>query len=225
MPDSQSCLVLVPVASVIDPETNDCLSKLIDRGYKIQTLRGCSQVDLARSILASDAMRERWPETMWIDSDVVFDPDDVEKLRSHNRPLTAGLYPKKGRAEFACKFLSGTAGATFGIGGGLLEMEYVGMGFTHVRAEVYERIANELKLPVCGGGYDPAKLVTPYFIPSLAPDSTGGWYYLSEDYSFCHRARTVGFSVMADTSIRLGHTGRKTYTWDDFPQIPTVVGE
>ncbi len=154
-------------------------------------------------------------ETLWIDSDIVFDPDDVERIRARNKPLVAGLYVKKGKPEFAGKFRE-AAEVTFGVGGGLLEMEFAGMGFTYVRGEVYQAIAREL--PACHGGYDPAKTITPYFIPMVVPDG-GGWCYLSEDYSFCQRARKAGFPVLADTTIRLGHgNGRHKYTWDDLAQ-------
>ena len=34
---------------------------------------------------------------MWIDSDVVFYTDDLERLRAHKLPLVCGIYAKKGR--------------------------------------------------------------------------------------------------------------------------------
>lgn len=209
------CVVLVPVATSIEPETEECLRRLADRGYPVRQLRGCSQVDLARSAMASAALDDGFSETMWIDSDIVFDPDDVEKLRSYGKPFAAGLYVKKGKPEFAGKF-RGDGELVFGVGGGLLEMEFVGMGFTHIRREVYEAVALSCEMPKCGGGYDPSRLVTPYFIPTIAPDGAGGWCYLSEDYSFVSRARSAGFPAWADTTIRLGHgNGRYKYTWDD----------
>lgn len=210
------CVVLVPVASQIEPETLECLSVLIDRGYKVQTLRGCSQVDLARSSLASDALRAGFTETMWIDSDIVFRPDDVELLRAHNKPIAAGLYVKKGKPEFAAHFKT-AAPATFGKGGGLLEMQYVGMGFTLIRSNVYQVIEQVCKLPRCTGGYDPAKPIVPYFLPTVVQKDQGA-NYLSEDFSFCERAAQAGFKSFADTTIKLGHAGRTIYTWDDLPQ-------
>lgn len=219
--DPKTCAVLVPVASRLEPETEDCLRKLVDLGYPVRLLNGCSQVDLARSVLASAAVDDGFPETMWIDSDITFDPADVERLREHKRPITAGLYVKKGKAEFAGKFRS-EGHIVIGKGGGLLEMEFVGMGFTHIRREVYDKIKRELGLPKCGGGYDPKRLIVPYFIPMIAPDGAGGFCYLSEDYSFFNRARTVGFPCWVDTRIRLGHgNGPYKRTWDDLQPRPT----
>lgn len=39
--------------------------------------------------------------------------------------------------------------------------------------------------------------------------------YLSEDFSFSHRARQAGYKIHADSTIRLGHIGRYTDAWQD----------
>lgn len=213
MDDTSRCAVLVPVFGSIEPEVDDKLRELANRGYKVRILRGSSQIDLARSTLATRAIRDGFTETMWIDADVVFDPNDVDRIRSHGKPFTAGLYVKKGRKEFAGKFRDGFTGAKFGVGGSLLEMEYVAMGFTHIRAEVYEKIANELSMPSCVGGYE-GERVTPYFVPMLVQEGEN-LCYMSEDFSFCCRARQVGYAPFADTTIFLGHVGKKQFTWND----------
>ncbi len=97
---------------------------------------------------------------------------------------------------------------TFGKGGGLVEVEYIGMGFTLVRRCVYQAIVSKLDLQAVNGGYD-GKLVIPFFIPSA--DDT----YLSEDYSFSLRGRLAGWPPMVDTTMKVGHIGKKKYTWDD----------
>jgi hypothetical protein len=73
------------------------------------------------------------------------------------------------------------------------------------------RLAKDL--PECRGGYDGATVI-PFFRPALVPEGDG-ICYLSEDFSFCHRAALAGFKIIADTTIRVGHIGRHTYTWDD----------
>jgi hypothetical protein len=57
--------------------------------------------------------------------------------------------------------------------------------------------------------------VVPYFQPLVFEDPEVGWRYMSEDYSFCWRAREAGHKVMLDTSIRLWHVGSYTYGWED----------
>ncbi|HEY7329379.1 MAG TPA: hypothetical protein VH592_17185 [Gemmataceae bacterium] len=83
--------------------------------------------------MASDALAQGFDELMWIDSDIMFDPDDVDKLRQHNLPLVCGIYPKKSRRQFACAFLPQTRQVLFGAKGGLMEILYCGFGFTMTR--------------------------------------------------------------------------------------------
>lgn len=47
--------------------------------------------------MASDAMRDEFAETLWIDSDVGFEPDDVEQLQKLDLLLSCGIYPRKGK--------------------------------------------------------------------------------------------------------------------------------
>ncbi len=205
--------MLVPVYRELHPKTERALSQLADRGYVVRLLRGSSQVDLARGTLAQRALEDGFAETMWIDADIVFAPADVDKLRGHNRPFTAGLYVnKKSGQGFAAKFKAGTA-ATFGTGGGLIPMVGVGAGFMHVRREVYEAITAKLKLPLVSGGYEGEKF-RPFFLPLLAMENDC-LSYRADDYAFCHRATVAGFPPFADTTIRLGHVGSHEYTWSD----------
>lgn len=210
MNDRSKCAVLVPIYSSAEPETQALLDVLASRGYAVRTLRNASQVDLSRSTLATEALRDGFAETFWIDSDQVFDPDDVDRLRELNLPLVCGMYPCKGPKRLAGKLMPDAGPVKFGTGGGLTEIEFGGMGFCHVRAAVYGAI--QQGLPRCGGGYE-GKDVVPYFIPMLSGDDPPT--YLSEDYSFFARARAVGYNLMCDTRIKVGHVGRKVYTWDD----------
>jgi hypothetical protein len=50
--------------------------------------------------------------------------------------------------------------------------------------------------------------------PLAEPDGARQWC-LSEDYSFCERARRCGYKIWADTTIRLGHIGKYVFYWED----------
>ncbi len=207
------CAILVPVGSAIDPGCEDALCKLERRGYAVWRIRGYSAIDAARNQMASDALAQGFDELMWIDSDMVFDPDDVDKLRRHDLPLVCGIYPKKACREFACSFLPETRNVLFGVRGGLIELLYCGFGFVHTRRVVYETMQRELKLPLCNQRFKGLPLV-PYFAPVIVGEGEQAWY-LGEDYSFCERARHCGFRIMADTTIRLWHVGNYRYGWED----------
>lgn len=214
MSDRQKCAVLIPVDTHIETDTQLALQELERRGYGVFRTFGCSQIDMVRSQMASDFLAKGYEETMWIDSDVGFFPDDVDRIRRNNVPLCASLYPRKGQRSFATKLLPGTSELPFGKQGGLHEVRYAASGFLHARREVYSRMQEVLHLPTCnipvgrGGG------VVPYFL-SLIVEEEGRYTYLSEDYSFCERARRAGFKVMVDTTIRLWHIGPYRFSWEE----------
>ena len=206
------CAVLVPHQGRIVSRCQAALVELERRGYVVRRVEGYSAIDQARNQIASDALRDGFMETLWIDSDVGFEPDDVEKLRRHGLPIACGIYPKKGKRELAIHILPGTERFRFGVFGGLTEILYAGAGFLHVRREAYETVVRTLSLPVCNE--HTKHPMWPYFQP-LIRSWKGGQWYLAEDYAFCHRARQCGLPIIADTTIRLWHIGDYGYSWED----------
>ncbi|MDA1053774.1 MAG: sulfotransferase [Planctomycetota bacterium] len=216
--DPARCVVLVPIGGQIVPACEEALAELERRGYRVRRVRGYSAIDQGRNQMATDALADGFDETMWIDSDVGFDPDDVERLRRHNVPIVCGIYPQKGRRVLACHVMPGTEKLVFGDEGGLTEILYAGTGFLLVRREAYETIRRELQLPLCNERFGGRPMV-PFFQPMSHPDATDsgitGHWYLAEDFAFCERARQAGFQIYADTSVRLMHYGNYGYSWED----------
>ena len=206
------CVILVPVGATIDPRCEAALAALERRGYAVRRVLGFSAIDFGRSSMASAALADGFDELMWIDSDIIFAPNDIEALRRHDVPLVCGIYAKKSKPEFACEFLPGTRQIIFGQGGGLCELRYTGCGFLLTRRAVYEQMRTQLALPECNQHF--GQPIVPYFLPMLRPWRGGQWY-LSEDYAFCDRARQCGFKVMGDTTIRLEHVGSHGFAWED----------
>jgi hypothetical protein len=196
---------------VIDVACDRGLRELEGRGVTVWREPGFSAIDKARSVLATRALAAGFDALMWIDADIVFEPEDVVRLHASGEPLVAGLYAKKGQRELAAHLLPDTRSIQFGPHGGLFEARYVGAGFLYTRQEVYRRM--EAALPRCdlrfgGGGF------VPYFLPAVIEDRGGAWY-LAEDYAFCERARQLGFRILVDSRVRLGHAGRYVYGWED----------
>jgi hypothetical protein len=210
--DPRRCVVLVPYSSHIVPDCENALRELEQRGYAVRRVRGYSAIDQGRSQMATDAMVQGFEETMWIDADVGFEPEAVERLRSCGEAVVCGIYPQKGKRALACHVLPGTQKLVFGQGGGLQEILYAGTGFLLVRRQVYMDMQRKLELPVCNERF--GRPMIGYFQP-LVRRSEDGWWYLAEDYSFCERARQCGYRVCADTTIRLWHVGQYSYSWED----------
>ena len=127
--NSARCVVLVPLGAYLDPGCEEALNELERRGYCVRRVRGHSAIDYVRNQMATDALTDGFDELVWVDSDIAFQPEDVEALRSHDEPFVCGLYPKLGPREFACAFLPSTPTVAFGNGGGLLPILYCGFGF------------------------------------------------------------------------------------------------
>jgi len=232
MPASNStCVILVPAFGTPVAKCEEGLRELEKRGYPIRRVRGFSAIDQGRNQMASDALHDGFEETIWIDTDIGFAADDVERLRSHDLPITGGLYPQPGARSLACELLPGTDKVVFGSEGGLIEVKYLAAGFLHVRRAAYEAIRDQLKLPLCNTRF--GRGMWPFFlsyavendVPTAAakPLSSAAkprHRYLTEDFAFCHRARQAGFKIMADTTIRLWRVGSYGYGWEDAGNDP-----
>jgi hypothetical protein len=215
--DRSKCVVLVPVWGSIDHQCELALRGLETAGYAVWRVPGFSAIDVARNRIAADALASGFEETLWIDSDIFFRLDDVERLRSHALPIACAVYAKQARRELAVRPLPGTEQILFGCDGGLTEVLYCGGGFLLVRRQVYADIQEKLKLPVCDQRF--GRPMVPYFQPMVLQDADGH-RYLGDDYAFCERARRCGYAIWADTTIRLGHIGSYPYSWEDAGEDP-----
>ncbi len=228
MPANSQCVVLCLALGPIEHRTDESLRELERRGYKVWRSKGFSAIDQGRNVLAADALHQGYHETLWIDPDVAFEPDAVERLRSHKLPIVAGIYPQKGRRSLSCHVLPGTETITFGEDGGLIEIEYAAAGFLLVRRGAYETIRERLALPPCNARF--GRPFWPFFQPLVKqaavvrsathshPEATQLDelpQFLAHDFAFCERARQAGLKIMADTTLRLWHLGSYPYGWED----------
>ena len=222
MPPARRCVVLVPYLTHVEPACDDGLRALERRGFEVRRYPSTAAVDRTRCEIATAALRDGFDELMWIDSDISFDPDSVQRLRDHDLPIVGGIYAKKGIQDLAVHVEPGTTQLQMGEGGALVDVRYLGAGFVCTQRIVYDDIQRTFSLPACKTQFGvPA---VPYFLPMVIADGQGYWY-LGEDYAFCERARQAGHKVIVDTTIRLGHVGRYTYGWEDAGQaVPRVPG-
>jgi hypothetical protein len=210
--DPRRCAVLVPFATYITPGCERGLQELERRGYTVRRFGGCANIDLGRNRMATNALLDGYEETMWIDSDIDFHPEALDRLRSHRLPVVCGIYPKKGPRDIASSPLPETTKLVFGKEGGLVEILHAGAGFLLVRREVYQAIQERLQLPMCNERFQDRFI--PFFLPMVHPwEDT--YLYFVDDYAFSQRARDCGFKIMADTTIRLWHMGSHAYGWED----------
>lgn len=149
----------------------------------------------------------------FVDSDIPFDPVQLDRIVSHNLPICGGLYPKKqGVLSWVVSSLAGEAPAPIS---NLLKVKETGTGFLCIRRDVLEKMVK--KFPDIMYRGDPSPDAQRWdFFPMHAKEGR----YLSEDWFFCHRARECGYDVMVDTSVQLKHVGKII-----FPLQTTLVEE
>jgi hypothetical protein len=219
--DRRRCAILVPFATAITPPCERALVELERRGYEVRRVGGYAAIDQGRNQMATDTLLDGYEETFWIDADVEFHPDAVERLRAHRLPIVGGIYPQKGKRAIACHPLPGSPKLVFGRDGGLVEILYAGAGFLLVRREVYLTVQRQVGLEMCNERFGSPMI--PFFHPMVHPCEDGHWY-LAEDWAFCERARQCGYKIMADTAIRLWHVGSYSYGWEDAGKGPERFG-
>lgn len=166
-----------------------------------------SLVPRARNILASRFLASPCDKMLFIDSDIIFQPRDVERIASHDEDLVGGFYPLKrlGNPAYCLNPLPGQEPQL--REDGLAEVLYVGTGFLCLTRSVLERIAG--------------RWPEDFFTADVNTEeiSRYDWFkvgvhkgrYLSEDWFFCDRWRELGGKVYADSEVRLRHIGKVNF--------------
>ena len=212
-PRRSGVVVLVPNLNGIEPECEDSLRQLERRGVRVVRRRGCSQIDVARNEMASDALHDGASSLLFIDADIGFEPADALRLLARPEPVISGLYAKKKHCELASTFAPGVGRIILGPKTpGPYPLQYAATGFLRVHAEVFRTMIATLGLPHCNLKW--GKGVWPFFQPLVVPHPEG-FHYLGEDWAFSHRLGQIGITPLADASFRLWHHGSYGYSWED----------
>lgn len=210
--DPRRCVILTPYHSQIHPRCDRSLDELQMMGYEVRKIQGCTSIDFIRSQMATDALIDGFAETMWIDADVGFEPEDVHALRKHQLDVVSGIYAQKGKKSIASHLMPGSTSVTFGKEGGLIKLLFAATGFLLVRRNAYLNVRNVNQLPVCNETQE--QPLIPFFEPMNHQLEDGCWY-LAEDYAFSERLKRSSYEIWADTSLRLWHYGMYGYGWED----------
>lgn len=143
-----------------------------------------------------------YDKILWIDSDIIFTPEDVIKAYESPFDIVAGAYMIASGEVVAYKELFGR-GYTMEEVKNLTEPERIsgaGMGFMAVKSGVFE------------------SLTRPWFQSPVVTTQISGKDFtfpiMGEDLSFCYRAGQAGFEIWLDPSIKLIHHKTFKITWE-----------
>lgn len=153
-------------------------------------------VYMARDRLAGRAVNQHYSHVLWLDSDMVFEPEIVEDLQYSGKDFVTGIAHGRRKPFVSCLFkdidldhlelwqLKDYPKETFEVAG-------CGMACCLMSTEVIKAVMINN-----GTAFNP--------IPQYG-----------EDISFCKRAKELGFRIWAEPTVRLGHIAHLAIYPDD----------
>lgn len=145
------------------------------------------------------------------------------KLIAHDKDFVGGLYAIKKPGVRRCSSIT-MDGRPPEFDAGLTEMRWLSSGCWCIKRSAVEKMVKAYpELAYDGDDNASGKKIHGLYIPMLYDLKEGDFpniplpfrKYLSEDWSFAERWKTIGGKIYADTSIVLKHIGEHNYTlWD-----------
>jgi hypothetical protein len=235
-----------------------CFGGMVSQNYMLSVIRLMSYAktagfDVTLSINGYDALISRARSTLlatflddpgathllFIDADIAFYPQQVERLLRCEKDFAGALYPLKSidwnqipqryveRGESVQRAAISYVGTLCPDGerkqeGDLATGIYVGGGFQLIRRGALERMIaaypethfNRVHgFPMSGSWRDAVQSSNLYALFDCIIDAETG-AYLSEDYSFCRRWREIGGEIWIDVASKLSHCGPYEFVGD-----------
>ena len=186
------CLVNMVAFHTIN--TMDAVALKINQGTLIQN---------QRADLCLEAMGEGCSHVLFIDSDMTFPQDMVQRLLAHDKDIVATncarrRMPTGPTAQRTLPDGSRELIYTMPDSTGLEEVESIGMGVMLIKRKVFESLSE------------------PWFETPWRTDKRG---YIGEDVFFCRKAAAAGFKIYIDHDVskEIGHIGtfefKHDHTW------------
>jgi len=171
---------LESIFGIVNKSPHDLGLNIATRGFTISE---------NRNVLAAQAVRDKYDYLLFIDDDMNFEPDLLDKLLAHQKDIVGVAYhPRfkvdKGTVQRLDKThiitLKGKESKE------LFECKAVGTGIMLIKTDIF------LKIP------------QPWF---KMKTHKCGLTLQGEDWYFCYQARKAGFSVWCDPQREVGHIG------------------
>ena len=235
-----------------------CFGGMVSQGYMLSVIRLMSYVkaagfDVTLSMIGYDALISRARSTLlgaflddpgathllFVDADISFYPQQVERLLRLDKEFAGALYPLKSidwdqipqrcveRGESVKQAALSYVGSLCPDGEGKQYGDfatgiYAGGGFQLIRRCALERMIaaypethfNHVHgFPMSGSRRDAVQSSNLYALFDCIIDPETG-AYLSEDYSFCRRWRQIGGEIWLDVASKLSHCGPYEFVGD-----------
>jgi hypothetical protein len=170
---------------------------------------------------------------MFIDADIGFSVQQLQRMLNFDQDVVAGMYPLKAIDYDNAAFQRAAAGEPLQTAqlryvgtplsgedretrDGFVTAEYAGAGFLLIKRRVLEQMAakypeTHYKTAHNSAVNNPSSNLFALFDCVIDP-ATG--HYLSEDYAFCKRWRDLGGAIWLDSRSKLTHVGPHDFVGD-----------
>ena len=193
MADQLKYLIAIPTMDTMPVPFVAALLNLRRVGASRCSFVSNSLVYDARNMLAAEAIDTGADRVLWVDSDMTFDVDLMQRLAAdmdEGRDFVCGIYFK--RRYPMVPIIS-------------VERERDGKAVT----EIYTDYPKDQIFEVSAAGFG-ACMMTTKLLKDVW-DNYGNPFYpangLGEDYSFCDRVKALGYKIYCDSRIKVGHVG------------------
>ena len=188
-------LIAVPSMDDVSARFAQSLAMLRKVGNCAVTFQIGSLVYMSRNELAKRAMESGADYVLWLDSDMIFEPDTLEKLMadmSKDVDIVSGVYYRRMPPFTPVMYSKLEVGEDTNpiwedmksVPDKMFEAAAIGFGCVLMRTSVLMSVfARHLCL------FDPLR-------------------GMGEDLSFCYRARQCGFKIMVDPTVQCGHVSK-----------------
>lgn len=178
-----------------------------------------------RDAFAAYLLRGDASHVLMVDSDTAFPPDECRRLLGFKKEVIGAMYPMRVLDWQAMAAAAGRGGSfeeiamaghrfavaerhVLGREGELLRLSGIGMGFTLIAREAFERVVRAGTVATYPSLRWPGGMVHAFFREIVAPDGNA----FGEDLSFCRRVRDAGGEIWGDPVPEMGHVGDLTYS-------------
>jgi len=186
---------------------------LINSGFdhSFLILENESLVQRARNNAVTTFLETDFKRMLFIDSDIQFEPEDVQRLWNADKDMVCGAYSMKREDCPTSAWVNGELVDLDQLDG-LTEISFAGTGFVMYKRKLFEDMKSHYPERIHKEG-KPGENVLSHRV-SFAwfdPRVEDGIYY-SEDYAQCLDWRNMGGKIWIDPSIHLTHWGSKGYS-------------
>lgn len=148
-------------------------------------------IDLSRNRIVEMAKKQKCDYLFFIDSDVLIEEGQLERLMSHDKDVVTGIYNMKIPPYYQLPRKRATEGLYTALeldGDQLVEIDGHGMGCALIKMSIFDKI--------------------PYpWFEFKYYEKDGKWEQTSEDLMFCQKLQDAGIKIYCDPLVQCAHIG------------------